>query len=531
LSARSPQTSSRGSSQGGARARALAIGCAVGGAAAACSAILDLKAPPAPIDSGVTGLPLEDDSGDAAGETDAGADSATPPVVCAPLAATAADAAATTYSSFDLPANDGGLFPWEAFDTSLLARHGAYTGATFDGRYVYFAGRTTLVTRFDTTLTFEDATSWSQYDLASLGVPGGFAGAVFDNRYVYFVPYLVDTTTHPSVVSRFDTTGSFSSAASWASFDTSTLPVDGGSVPGGFFGAGFDGRYVYFVPRNDGTPDGRIVRYDTTPLDGGSTAATDAGSADGGNADAGDAAAAANAAFGDLALWATFDLSTINPGAIGFAGAVFDGTSLYLVPAVNDVLDASVHSGTSGIVARLKTASSFAASSSWTTFDLTTVNGLAENFLGGAFDGRYVYFAPRGAGIVPRLDTRAAVFNATAAWSTYDLTQLFQADAATPQYAGAAFDGRFVYLVPIGTSFYGLTRYDTLSTFTADCAWSTFDVSRVPMTDAGPPSYVGAVFDGQYLYLVPDGEFSILRFDTKSPAAMPALPAFHGSFL
>ena len=519
---------SRRGAQGRARNRALAVGWAVGGVSAACSAILDLKPPPAPIDSGVTGVPpLEDDAGDAAAETDAGADSS--PVVCAPLAV--AGDGATMYSSFEPPADDGGPSPWEAFDTSLLARHGAYTGATFDGRYVYFAGRTTLVTRFDTTLTFGDATSWSQYDLTSLGVPGGFAGAVFDNRYVYFVPYLVDPTTHPSVVARFDTMGSFSSASSWASFDTSTLPVDGGSVPGGFFGAGFDGRYVYFVPRDDGVPDGRIVRYDTTPLEGGVAAVSDGGSASAGGADAGDAAAAGNAAFGDLALWATFDVSTINPGAIGFAGAVFDGTSLYLVPAVNDVLDASIHNGTSGIVARLKTASSLTASSSWTTFDLTTVNGLAVDFLGGAFDGRYVYFAPRGAGIVPRLDTRAANFNAAAAWSTYDLTQLFPADAATPQYAGAAFDGRFVYLVPIGTGFYALTRYDTLSTFTADCAWSTFDVSQIPMTDAGAPSYVGAVFDGRYLYLVPDGVFSILRFDTKTPAAMPALPAFHGSFL
>jgi hypothetical protein len=100
-----------------------------------------------------------------------------------------------------------------------------------------------------------------------------------------------------------------------------------------------------------------------------------------------------------------------------------------------------------------------------------------------------------------------------------------------PQYAGAAFDGRFVYFVPAGGGFDSLTRYDTLSTFTADCAWSTFDLTQIATGDAGAPLYVGAIFDGQYLYVVPDSISPIVRFKAKTPQALPALPAFHGSFL
>lgn len=490
---------------------------AVGGLSVACGAILDLKPPPpaAPADAGIP----QQTGGDGSEGFDGGSpDASGRPVVCAPLGPSSDGG--TTYSSFSA-VDDAGSSLWEVFDSSKLARRAGYTGSTFDGRYVYFASRTTFVTRFDTAGAFDATASWSQFDLANLEIPGfvgGFAGAVFDGRYIYFVPYLATAATHPGIVARFDTTGTLSAASSWAWFDTATLPVDGGSIPGGFFGATFDGRYVYFVPRNDGVPDGRVVRYDTISQDAGGLVVADAG----------------NAAFGNLALWETFDLSTTNPAALGYAGAVFDGTSVYFVPAINDAFDASVHNGTSGIVARLKTTTAFTASSSWATFDLTTVNGLAENFLGGAFDGRYVYLAPRGSGIALRLDTRATTFNATSAWSTYDPTQLFVSNAAAAQYAGAAFDGRFIYLVPVGSGFYGLTRYDTQSTFTADCAWSTFDLSQIPMDDGGAssPSYVGAVFDGQYLYLVPGAiDGPMLRFNAKNPAAMPALPAFHGSFL
>jgi hypothetical protein len=162
--------------------------------------------------------------------------------------------------------------------------------------------------------------------------------------------------------------------------------------------------------------------------------------------------------------------------------------------------------------------------------DLTTVNGLLTDFAGGAFDGQYVYLAPRASGIAPRFDTSGS-FTAVPSWSTYDLARQFAPDAATPDYAGAAFDGRFVYYVPAGGGFLSLTRYDTRSTYGADCAWSTIDLSQFDLTDAGTAQYVGAVFDGQYLYLIPDGEFPVLRFAARATPRQPMLPAYYGSFL
>ena len=106
-------------------------------------------------------------------------------------------------------------------------------------------------------------------------------------------------------------------------------------------------------------------------------------------------------------------------------------------------------------------------------------------------------------------------------------------------FAGGAFDGRYVYLVPEGNTgtpastgqFMSdgfIVRYDTSQPFGNAGSWSTFDVKAAFGTTVA--GFFGAVFDGRYLYLVPEGNTTVARFDARTPAAMPALPAFHGSF-
>ena len=119
---------------------------------------------------------------------------------------------------------------------------------------------------------------------------------------------------------------------------------------------------------------------------------------------------------------------------------------------------------------------------------------------------------------------------------TYDTTRVTALDGGTPvSFAGAAYDGRFVYFVPSSSGVAPLTRYDTSSTFGADCAWSSFNPSSLVAGDAGGlVPFVGAVFDGTYLYLVPNsGPNPIFaRFTVRTPAPLPSVPPFfHGSFL
>ncbi len=498
------------------RARLLPLALVVAAAgSAACSAILGLDAPPeqdagvspdatSPIDASPDG-----DDADASADS-APADTATTPPVCTPLDGGALDGA--TYGPLDDPT------AWELFDTHTLAGFtgSAYLGGTFDGRFVYFAGRGTRVMRYDTQgAGLTDATAWSAFQVGPIGAGGGFAGATFDGRYVYFVPYQNGSTIE-SVAARFDTQGAFNSATSWATFDLATLSSGGGAVTSGFFGAVFDGRYLYFVPHNDGAPDGRVVRYDTS-------AAIDAAPP----GDAGDSGAPPP--FDDPTQWATFDVSSTNPTATGFAGGVFTGNALYLVPNTNDAFDSGIHGGGSSIAARFAVGSSFDSSTSWSTFDMTMINGLADFGWGGAFDGKFAYFIPHVEAIVTRVDTSMS-FTSVASWSAYDTARITTLDGGgLPTFAGGAFDGRFIYAVPANGS--TILRYDTTSTFAADCAWSSFDLNQIASIDGGISQYNGAIFDGQYIYLVPFLGGLVARFDARSSGALPSLPAFHGSFL
>jgi hypothetical protein len=89
----------------------------------------------------------------------------------------------------------------------------------------------------------------------------GYIGAAFDGRYVYFVPWNDGTSYHGKVL-RYDTQGNFSNSASWSAYDAgNTSPLTNTK---GYVGAVFDGRYVYFAPYGDGgTYHGRVLRYDT----------------------------------------------------------------------------------------------------------------------------------------------------------------------------------------------------------------------------------------------------------------------------
>ena len=204
---------------------------------------------------------------------------------------------------------------WSTFDTNTLPDAGSgnsFTGAVFDGRYVYLVPSSSIAARYDTHGPISSASSWSTFDTTTLNFNAySFSGGAFDGKYLYLVP------NQNGIVMRYDTTaGDFSSPTPWAFFNTTKVRP----LAKGYFGAAFDGRYVYFVPDVDfnlyfytSVPDGLAVRYDTT------------------------------LSFFNAAAWTTFDTGTL-ANAAGFSGAVFDGEYLYFVPYNNASND--------GIVAR-----------------------------------------------------------------------------------------------------------------------------------------------------------------------------------
>jgi hypothetical protein len=73
-----------------------------------------------------------------------------------------------------------------------------------------------------------------------------------------------------------------------------------------------------------------------------------------------------------------------------------------------------------------------------------------------------------------------------------------------------------------------VVRYDTTADFGQATSWSSFDTTSLSQAAHG---FFGAVFDGEYLYLVPSGNSVVVRFHAKTPRSLPALPQFQGSFL
>lgn len=379
---------------------------------------------------------------------------------------------------------------WTTFDLRTVPALGPgprFAGGVFDGRYIILPPYPDGITaRYDTTQAFAASSSWSGFDiLKNFAYGRGFVGAALAQGKVFFAPFENPGIGYGGPVLRFDSQADFTAKESWSAFLTRLEPAPLASF--GFQGVASNGRYVYFAPYYNEvlTWHGVAVRYDT------------------------------QGEYADNASWRAFDTATLSPGAKGFRGALSAGGYTYLIPHYSTAL--------SGVVVRVQESEPFDAATSWGSFDLTALNAGAVGFIGAVFDGRYLYLVPYASSFVARYDTQAA-FDAGTSWQIFDANQV---SAAARSFVGGAFDGRYVYLVP-GSKTSGLVvRYDTTKNFDDPLgSWESFDVSLANQDAKG---FFGAVFDGEFIYLVPIYNSVVSRFKarTKSP-----LPDFYrgGSF-
>jgi len=312
---------------------------------------------------------------------------------------------------------------WESYDAGQIdgLDTKGYAGAIFDGTFVYYvpfctmSGRHGRVMRYDPLGSFSSATSWQAFDADPLiGLPtSGFSGGVYDGRYIYFAPFGYDPIAHGHVL-RYDTQGSFKQTQSWSVYDASF--TDGLNTRG-YYGAGFDGRYVYFVPFNDGSDyHGRTLRYDT------------------------------QGTFSSPSSWSAYDAgNTEGQITVGYKGAVVSGDYVFFVP----FRDASVRHGR---VLRYDRKGDFHMSSSWSAYDAGNIGGMStRGYVGAELAGKYIYFVPySGDGNIYharmlRYDT-SAPFKTASSWSAYDAGST---DGMTTKgYKFSACDGQYVYFTP-----------------------------------------------------------------------------------
>ena len=390
---------------------------------------------------------------------------------------------------------------FEAFDAHGIdgLNSSGYFGAIFDGRYVYFSPEQHstvkkgdpysmpghgIVLRYDTYADFKNSKSYSAYDAGNTNglETKGYYGAAFDGRYVYFVPRQLGNKYHSRIL-RHDTKDEFKNTYSWDAFDI--------EEPHSSQGAAFDGRYVYLCPGFSGNPlkedrlSSRIIRYDT------------------------------RANFKEKKSYEVADISEFfGPKAGCFDGAGFDGRYIYFVPLQTKT------------VVRYDTLNGFNDDSSWQIFNGENV-GMGMS-VGVVFDGHFMYFVPYKNSNVIRFDTRKDFTNPLS-WSTYNASMTNGLE--TGGFDGGFFDGRYLYFVPfvkkiknsgIITMHTNFLRYDPFGDFKKSSSWTAFDASKT--SGLSTLGYNAGAFDGRYFYAAPwidnaerlgEGVHSrILRYDT-----------------
>ena len=386
------------------------------------------------------------------------------------------------------------------------------------------------------------AASWSAFDLADFNPDfanrSTFFGGAFDGRYVYLNPlqrtYAGDGGFGfvSSIMVRYDTRAAFGAGSSWSEFDIGSV----NPFAGGYVSAAFDGRYLHV---SGSSSSKYMARYDTQapfaakgswstseiPPSPPETYSGDGyyGLAfDGRYVHSGPLAQTSPLVRHDTqssdqdAGWSKFDDTKLTPPGLRTRGAIFDGRYVYFVPGTDGIV-------ANGVAVRYDTLAPYDDAGAWRSFDLRSLNPKAKAFAGGSFDGRYVYFAPfyqNGAqtGTVARLDTQGA-FDAATSWTTFDLAPVVPGPTI---YCGSVFDGRFLWLVPNRDG--RVARLDTTRPFGDAASWSSFDMMTIH-----PKGLVfqGAVFDGEFVYFVPAQLSVVLRFHARTPAALP--PSYHGS--
>jgi len=358
------------------------------------------------------------------------------------------------------------------FDThSLNSNSVGFWGAGFDGNYIYLApnkgGASGQITRFNVREPFNSASSYSFFDMATLNSSAkGFSGVVFDGNYMYFIPYYANGA-YSGVAARYDRRSPFNDASSYTFYDLSNINL----ACKGFWGGLYHNGYIYFCPNtyNGSQYSGYIVRYNTS------------------------------LSFTDLASYETFNLATINANLKGFSGIVSAGSFIYFIPYQNAAGVAH------GNFVLYDTGSDFTNAASYNFLDLTTaVDSSCKGFIGGTFDGRYVYLIPNdnsASGVVTRYNIETD-FSTGASYDTFDLATL---NLNLKAFFGGSFDGKYVYFVPNSQGDSGMVaQYDITQPLdnTASFSYHYFDTTTL---NANSKGFYGSVSDGRYLYLIPFG--------------------------
>ena len=338
-----------------------------------------------------------------------------------------------------------------------------YKGVGTDGQYIYYtpfhngSAYHGVVLRQKIYAVFSDSGSWEAYDAgATNGLAAkGFAGnPVFDGRFMYFVPS--NNGSPHGIVLRYDTTKPFKDAGSWEAYNAGSV---GGLATKGFSGGVFDGeRFIYFIPFYNGAYNGIIMRFDTAKP------------------------------FKDSGSWEAYDFGSLAGGAAkGYSGGEIVDGFLYLSPFQNT-------SAKHGKIVRYALSKPFKVAGSWEVFDATAVASDAKALGQPCTDGRFVYFPNAYYEIVLRYDTQKP-FGQAASYDYFNLSTLCWNVAA---HNACCKQGTHIVFAPDDSN---LLAYDTEKPFADSGSWADREVLYAK--DMHTFGFRGCYSDPNYIYFAP----------------------------
>ena len=218
------------------------------------------------------------------------------------------------------------------------------------------------------------------------------------------------------------------------------------------------------------------------------------------------------------ANWETMNLSTaMGVTDVGldnaYARGVFDGRYVYFCADSADTF------------LRFDTQGQFAVAGDWAQMSISTVQGAAaatSDYEGLAFDGRYVYFGAYFSDTFLRFDTKGTSFTTAGDWEQMSMSTAQGATFINSAYIGSmAFDGRYIYYSPFVSDTF--LRFDTQGTsFTTAGDWETMSMSTAQGATFVGTAYWGSTFDGRYIYFSPYDSDTFLRFNTQGTSFVTA---------
>lgn len=245
---------------------------------------------------------------------------------------------------------------WEFFDiTPFFPNSKGFVNSVFDGRNLYLipyfngSNYNGKIVKYKTNENFYDLNSWEVFDLSNLNENAiGFQSASFDGKYIYFTTYSSNKGFNNLIV-KYDIKKEFTNSKAWEFFDLNKID----SKLKGYIDTNYDGKYIYFIPNNNGRYFGTILRYNT------------------------------NKNFNNISSWEYFDITKLNKESKGFRNSIIGNNSIYLIPFNNGKL--------SGVISKYNTNLELNNPKAWEFLNTNEIYQLSEGYLGSSKINTTIY--------------------------------------------------------------------------------------------------------------------------------------------